>query len=123
VRKISFGDFLLTGEIIIIGMAEAVHLAALFLGLSFARCSKILGGLTGAAFVFGAGFLLVRRRAAAKSGTAPRRGTERGRLFNKTYKFINFSIRVLPFFTTAPVFAACSSVYRVAPLKRFLLLQ
>ena len=70
VRKISFGDFLLTGEIIIIGMAEAVHLAALFLGLSFARCSKILGGLTGAAFVFGAGFLLVRRRAAAKSGTA-----------------------------------------------------
>lgn len=75
VRKISFGDFLLTGEIIIIGMAEAVHLAALFLGLSFARCSKILGGLTGAAFVFGAGFLLVRRRAAAKSGTARRGGS------------------------------------------------
>lgn len=68
-RKYTFGDFLITGGIIIIGLAEMAHLAALLLKLSFAECSWLLGGLTGMALVCGAGFLLVRRHRAAKEGT------------------------------------------------------
>lgn len=53
----------------IIGLAEAAHLAALFRELSFAECSGLLGGLTGAVLVCVAGILLARRHRAAKSGT------------------------------------------------------
>lgn len=67
-KKYTFEDFLITGGIIIIGLAEAAHLAALFLELSFAECSGLLGGLTGAAPVCAAGILLAGRHRAAKGG-------------------------------------------------------
>lgn len=78
-KKNTFGDFLMTGGILIIGLAEAAHLAALFLKLSFTECSRLFGGLTGAALACGAGFLLAGRHRAAKpgGGTGRRKGARR----------------------------------------------
>lgn len=57
-----FGDYLILGEIVIIGLAEAAHLAGVFFGLSFSFCTMLFWGSAAAAAVLGAGFLLVRKR-------------------------------------------------------------
>lgn len=44
-------DFLLTGGILIIGLAETAHLAAVFLHWPFTRCAVLFGGLAGAAAI------------------------------------------------------------------------
>lgn len=69
VKKNTFEDLLISGGIIIIGLAEAAHLAALLLELSFAECSRLLAGLAGAALACGAVLWLARRHRAAKAGT------------------------------------------------------
>lgn len=49
------GDYLIMGIISIIGLAEVVHLAAMFLGLPFGRCAMLWGGLSGTAVLAVAG--------------------------------------------------------------------
>ena len=60
VKKGLFGDFLIAGEIIIIGLAAAAHLSAIVLGWSFGRCALVFAGLVCAALAGGAGVLLFR---------------------------------------------------------------
>lgn len=45
--EVSFCDVLLTGGIAVIGVAEAVHLSAVFVHLSLDRCALLFGSLTG----------------------------------------------------------------------------
>lgn len=45
--EFSFCDALLTGGIAVIGVAEAVHLSAVFVHLSLDQCVLLFGGLTG----------------------------------------------------------------------------
>lgn len=52
------GDYLIMGIIIIIGLAEVVHLAAVFLGLPFGRGAVLWGGLAGTAVLIMAGMFL-----------------------------------------------------------------
>ncbi len=60
-KKGMFGDFLIAGEIVIIGLAAAAHLTAVVLGWSFSRCVLFFAGLVCAALVGGAGVLSVGR--------------------------------------------------------------
>ncbi|MCH5341202.1 MAG: hypothetical protein J1E01_07030 [Acetatifactor sp.] len=46
-EEFSFCDALLTGGIAVIGVAEMVHLSAVFGHLSLSRCALLFGGLTG----------------------------------------------------------------------------
>lgn len=48
-ERYGFSDWLITAEIIIIGLAEAAHLCGLFLGWPFFRCAQLFGGLVLAA--------------------------------------------------------------------------
>lgn len=61
-KKYRAGDFLLLGEIIIIGLAAAAHLTALMLGWTFSRCAQFFWGLAGGAFAWGVVFSLYRMR-------------------------------------------------------------
>lgn len=67
-RKNHFGDYLIIGEIGIIGVGEISHLTALFLKLSFSKCALLFGLLTGILLVAGAAFLVIKRQGAAKAG-------------------------------------------------------
>ena len=67
VKKNSFWDYLITAEILIIGLAEAVHLAAVFGGMSFRLCAMLLWVLVGALGVFGTGVLFFRRQALSEA--------------------------------------------------------
>ena len=40
-KKGLFGDFLIAGEIVVIGLAAAAHLAATVFGWSFSRCAMV----------------------------------------------------------------------------------
>lgn len=42
-REMNLSDCVLTGGMVLIGLAEAAHLAAVILGWSFSRCAKIFG--------------------------------------------------------------------------------
>ncbi len=68
-ERYRFSDWLITLEIIIIGLAEAAHLCGLFFGWPFSRCTLLLGGLVLAAGVVGICFWAVRQ----KSGSVGRR--------------------------------------------------
>ncbi len=61
-KKNTLGDCLMTGAIVAIGLAEACHLAAVFLGLPFSACSRLLGMALGAWLVLGAVLLAAGRR-------------------------------------------------------------
>lgn len=55
-------DIILTGGIILIGLAEAAHLTAVITGWSFSRCANIFAiGILGLSVMFAA-FLIVKRR-------------------------------------------------------------
>ncbi len=70
VKKGLFGDFLIAGEIVIIGLAAAAHLAAIVLGWSFSSCALLFGGLVCGALAGVTGMLLFRRRKAFCRGEA-----------------------------------------------------
>lgn len=53
VKKNTIGDYLITAEIVMIGLAETVHLAAVFLHWSFAKCVMLFGCMAGIAAVAG----------------------------------------------------------------------
>lgn len=61
-RKNTFGDCLIIGEIGVIGLAEASHLAAVFLKLSFTDCSGLFAACLGVLFALGVGVLIRRRK-------------------------------------------------------------
>ena len=61
-RRNTFRDCLITGEIAVIGLAEISHLTGAFLGLSFTACAVLLAVSLGVLFVLGTGFLAVRRK-------------------------------------------------------------
>lgn len=67
VKENSFWDYLITIEILIIGLAEAVHLTAVLGGMSFRLCTVLLWALVGALWVLGAGVLFFRRQALAEA--------------------------------------------------------
>ena len=56
------GDYLIIGEIGIIGLAEACHLAAVFLKLPFTVCALLFAASLGILAVACAGFVILRRR-------------------------------------------------------------
>ncbi len=68
-----FGDNLIAGEIVIIGAAAAVHLAAAVFGWSFGRCAMVLGGLVCAVPVCGVLFYGIRsgKRLSGSGDDAP----------------------------------------------------
>lgn len=55
------GDYLIAGEIVIIGLAAAAHLAAVFFGWSFSRCALLFGVLLCAGLAGGGGIWLFHR--------------------------------------------------------------
>ncbi len=62
-KRVTFRDRFIIGEIATIGLAEVSHLAAIFLKLSFTDCALLFGVLWGILAVAGIGYLLVRRKA------------------------------------------------------------
>lgn len=58
-KKNTFGDYLIIGEIAIIGLAEISHLTGVFLKRSFADCAMLLAILLCALLITGVGFLAV----------------------------------------------------------------
>lgn len=67
VKENSFTDYLITVEILIIALAEAAHLAAVFGGMPFGQCAMLLCGLLCALGLLGAGALFFRRQALAEA--------------------------------------------------------
>ncbi len=61
-KKITIGDCLIAGEIMVIGAAEVWHLAAVFRKMSFTNCAMLLAASLCVLFVAGTGFLIVRRK-------------------------------------------------------------
>lgn len=62
-KRVTFGDSLIIGEIATIGLAEVSHLAAIFLKLSFTDCALLFGVLWIILLLVGIGYLTVRRKA------------------------------------------------------------
>ena len=75
VKKMEAGDYLITGELLVIGLAEAIHLAGVTLGWSVSRCAFLLGVCV---LVCGAGGLILlwlfKRRGAESQTNFPERG-------------------------------------------------
>lgn len=61
-KKICLGDCLMVGVVTLIGLAEAVHLAALFLKWNITRCAIVWGGLSVLAVLGGVLFVLLFRK-------------------------------------------------------------
>lgn len=70
-KKYTLGDWLITGEIVIIGLAEVSHLAALFLKLPFTRCALLFGGLAGGVLLVGAVYGGLRMKGRFERGETP----------------------------------------------------
>lgn len=68
VKKNIWMDYLIMGEIVMIGLAEAVHLAAMLFDWTFQRCTMWFLGLVGIVCVLLAGVLVFKCRGAAKGG-------------------------------------------------------
>lgn len=71
----TFEDYLLTIEMVVIGLAEAAHLTGVFLKRSFLQCAMLFWILVCAATVGGVGFLIIGlllRRHSGKSAQAQR---------------------------------------------------
>lgn len=62
-RKYTLGDCLIIGETVIIGAAEAAHLAALLWRLPFGTCVLLFSGLAACALLAGAALLFAGRHA------------------------------------------------------------
>lgn len=78
-KKNCLGDYLITGEIIIIGLAEAIHLIGMLLHWPFIRCAALLGILTGAV-VLGGGifaFFSLKRGKDSERSSHRERGSEK----------------------------------------------
>lgn len=69
------GDYLLTAEIIIIGLAEAAHLAGVYFGWSFSKCAAFLGIMAGVALIAGGAFFLLCR--SRQKPVSPKSGEEK----------------------------------------------
>lgn len=65
-KKGLFGDFLIAGEIVVIGLAEAAHLAAIVLGWNFSRCAMVFGMCVCVVLAGGAAGILVYRLRSGK---------------------------------------------------------
>ncbi len=83
-KKLFIGDYLIAGEILVIGLAAVAHLAGVFLGWSFSGCAMLLGGCACAAIACGAvGWFLAGRRK-GRNGSSRRfrisAGEEKGKL-------------------------------------------
>lgn len=131
-RENSFWDYLITGEIVIIGMAEAVHLAGVFGGLSFRLCSAALGGLIAAGILLGLGVLLFRRKRIAESLKKKREkrlpADKTGRIFYVIFVLMLMSQLIFIWFgegssrerdmtvETVGSFLAEDGIYRVNPM-------
>lgn len=55
-------DKVIEGSLLIIGMAEAAHLAAIFLGLSFSACAIVLAVLLSVGILWNAGVFFLHRK-------------------------------------------------------------
>lgn len=131
-KRNTIWDCLITGGIVIIGLAETVHLAGLFGKLPFGVCSLLLGGLVFAGILSGAGLLLIRRRILAE---AFRENREKKLPPDKRERFL-WAVFVLLLFSqlaflwfgegsyrqkdmtveTAASFLASDGIYRVNPM-------
>lgn len=58
-QRLNGADALLTGELILTGLAVTAHLAAVFTGQSFSRCRILFLGILGAALLLAAGLWLL----------------------------------------------------------------
>ncbi len=76
-KKNTCMDYLIQGEIVIIGAAEAAHLSSLLLKWSFSRCSMLFLGLAGAVCVLAAAALLLRNRKKRRFGGENGRGQKK----------------------------------------------
>lgn len=61
VKKSIWGDYVITGAVVMIGLAEAVHFGALFLGWSLSRCSVLFGILLLVALIAVLGAVAVKK--------------------------------------------------------------
>lgn len=66
-KRNTIWDYLITGGIVIIGLAETAHLAGIFGKLSFGLCSVLLGCLILGGVLAGSGLLFFRRRLLAEA--------------------------------------------------------
>lgn len=62
----TFGDYLLTIEMVMIGLAETAHLAGVFLKRPFTQCAMLFWILVCLGMIGGAAFLIIRRRSGEK---------------------------------------------------------
>lgn len=131
-KRNTIWDYLITGGIVIIGLAETAHLAGIFGKLSFELCSVLLGCLILVGILSGAGLLFFRRRILAE---AFREKRKKNRQSDKTERFlcavfVLLLISQLAFLwfgegscrekdmtvETAASFLASDGIYRVNPM-------
>lgn len=67
-QALTLADALIVGELIMIGLAVAAHITAVFTGQSFSRCVILFSVLLGTALVLSAGLLLFRGISEKKKG-------------------------------------------------------
>ena len=60
-QRLSGADALLTGDMILIGLAVTAHVAAVFTGQSFSRCTAVFMSIVGVALLFAAVMFLFRQ--------------------------------------------------------------
>ena len=77
VKRNIWVDYFILGEIVIIGLAEAVHLATILSGWTFQRCTMWLLGAVGIVCVLLAGVLLFKCLVMAKNGRRQEAGPKR----------------------------------------------
>ena len=78
-QEMGTADAVLTGTIIVIGLAEAAHLAGCLLGQSFFRCMILFAGLLGVCLLFSV-FLLFLDKKRRKSNPALQKKAEQARV-------------------------------------------
>lgn len=132
VKENSFWDYLIAGVIVIIGMAEAVHLAGVFGGLSLRLCSILLCCFIIGGFLAGMGVLFCRRKALAESLKKKREeglwADKTGRVFHAIFALMLVSQLIFLWFgegsyrerdmtvETVGSFLAEDGIYRVNPM-------
>lgn len=72
-KKYFIGDYLLAGGFVIVGLAEAAHLSAVFLGRSFSDCTMIWIALQAALLIAAVGHGIVRKCRSETSGKTSKR--------------------------------------------------
>lgn len=102
-RQYFWGDYLIAGGIVVIGIAELAHLTAVFLGRSFSDCATIFLVLFA---VFAAAVLFLCARYAKRG-----RDTRRGKL-EKRAETVLFGILILMVFSQLLFLVAYGGEYR-----------